>query len=132
MIIKKECSNAFLEYANQIMFVKIKLGSTLSIQTMQEQYALQNEMVGDDIYAVLVDGTNNSNAEPGAREMMAKHCPVNRVATAIITNNNIIVNIIANFYIKVNKPQTTTKLFHNKEDALDWLNIKLKKKVRRI
>ncbi len=133
MAIKKECSNAFLEYAHQIMFVKIKSGSTLSIATMQEQYNLQKEMVGDDIYVVLVDGTSNSNAGPGVREMMANFNPPNRLATAaIITNNNVAVNIIANFYLRVNRPKIKTKLFNYKEEALKWLQGILQKSVQKV
>jgi hypothetical protein len=29
--------------------------------------------------------------------------------------------ILANFYIKINKPERPTKFFNNKEEALDWL-----------
>ena len=30
--------------------------------------------------------------------------------------------ILANFYIKINRPERPTKFFNNKEEALIWLN----------
>lgn len=30
--------------------------------------------------------------------------------------------LLANFYLKVNKPQVPTRFFENKQDAINWLN----------
>jgi hypothetical protein len=42
-------------------------------------------------------------------------------ASALIVNN-LAYKIIANFYMKVNKPKRPLKAFGNEEDAIKWLN----------
>jgi len=121
----KETSNSFLDYKERIVFVRIKENAEITIKSMQEQYEEQTKLVGNDTYTVLVDGTKNSNVTIEAREFMSKHNPSKRIATAILTNNNLATNIIGNFYLKVHKPKNPTKLFSNETDAIEWLKTKL-------
>lgn len=114
----KETANSFLDYKEHIVFVRVKENVDISIASMKEQYDEQAKLVGTDLYAVLVDGTKNVSVPVETREFMARHNPKNRIATAIITNNNLATNIIGNFYIKFHKPQKPTKLFNNEADAL--------------
>lgn len=51
---KREILNATLEYADNIIIVRIKEYSDVTVETMQEQYEVQSEIVGQDRYAVLV------------------------------------------------------------------------------
>ena len=94
---------------------------------MKEQYEEQDKLVGNDKYAVFVDATKNSIASKEVRDFMANHIPPNRLATAIITNNNLAINVIANFYLRVHQPKVLTKLFSNENDAVDWLKRKITK-----
>ena len=121
----KETSNSFLDYKDHIVFVRIKENAEISVESMQEQYEVQDKLVGNDVYGVLVDGTKNSNVPVNTREFMAKRNPKNRIATAIITNNNLATNIIANFYLKFHKPKNPTKLFNKETDAITWLKSQL-------
>ena len=125
--VKKETSNALLEYSSNIMFVRIKEGVLLSIDSMKEQYKTQEEMVGKDIYAVLVDGSNYSLVPQETRAFMAAYHPQNRIATAVVSNSNLATLMLANFYLKVNKPKITTRLFNKEKEAEEWLRYRLKK-----
>ena len=118
---KKETSNSILEYSDNIIFVRIKDGVDLTIESMQEQYEAQMEMVKNDKYAVLIDGTKNVTVPHETRKMMADHQPPNRKATAIVTNRNLATLLMANFYLKVNKPKVQTKLFKYEDAAVMWL-----------
>ena len=124
---KKETSNSFLEYSNQILFVRIKEGAEMTIESMREQYNAQLELVKNNKYAVLVDGTSNVDVPSETRVFMANHSPSNRKATAIVTNKNLATRLIANFYLKVNKPKVLTKLFKTESDAIRWLKNELDK-----
>ena len=44
------------------------------------------------------------------------------IAMAILAGYSLTTTIIANFFIKFNKPKTPTKIFKNEKDALDWLD----------
>lgn len=124
---KAETANAFLEYNGNIVYVRMKEDSDVTIQSMKEQYKAQAQLVKDEEYAVLVDGTNNVNVPPATREFMAKHSPANRKATAIITNQNLATLLIANFYVRFNRPAVPTRLFKNETVAVHWLKKQLKK-----
>lgn len=125
---KIETSNSFLQYLDNIMFVRIKEGVELTIESMHEQYEAQNKLIGNDQYVVLVDGTQNAIIPPETRSLMAQHRPPNRRATAIVTNKNLATLIIANNYLKMNKPKIKTKLFKQEDKAIFWLKRQLKKK----
>lgn len=43
------------------------------------------------------------------------------IAMALITSS-LTSKILANFFIKFNKPSSPTKMFKTREDALVWLN----------
>ena len=122
----KETSNSILEYKNNIMVVRLKEYADINLETMIEQHEAQKSLVGKDKYAVLVDGSKNSNPTPEAKKYMANHNPPNRMATAIVSNNNTATVIVGNFYIKMNKPVIPTKLFKSEDKAMQWLKQKLK------
>jgi hypothetical protein len=120
-----ETSNSFLEYADHIIYVRLKEGKEITIESMKEQYKAQEELVKNDKYAVLVDGRNTVIMPPETRKFMAAHQPVNRKATALVSNNNLVTVLIGNFYLKVNKPKLQTRLFKQEEEAVKWLKKQL-------
>lgn len=122
---QKETTNSFLNYSENILFVKIKEGSEITIESVKEEYDSQNKMVGDDEYVVLIDGALNFIIPLDARKYMANHHTPNWKATAIVTNNNLSTHLIANFYLRTNKPIVPTKLFKYEEGAIIWLKSKL-------
>ena len=73
-------------------------------------------------WAVLTDGGNYFTTTSEFRQLLAsKAFTDHRVALAIVTKS-MATKIIGNFFIKVNKPGTPTKLFISETDAYDWLN----------
>ncbi len=124
---KKETSNADLEFRDQIVFVRIKDGAEITTETMEEQWSVQKEMVGRGTYAVLVDGKKNYTLYPEVREYMAAYQPQGRVATALVANKNLATLMIANFYLRFNRPKVPTRMFKEEEEAVLWLKEKLEK-----
>ena len=59
---------------------------------------------------------NNFSAE--TKSFIASH--QNTTADALVSNN-ILFNLIANFYLKFNKPVRPTRLFSNVDKAIEWL-----------
>lgn len=122
---QKETKNSFLRYSNNILFIKIKERAEITIESVQEEYDSQKTLVGNDEYVVLIDGAKNFMMPLDARKYMANHQIPNWKATAIVSNNNLSTHLIANFYLKTNKPIVPTKLFKYEEGALVWLKSKL-------
>jgi len=46
-------------------------------------------------------------------------CPYSKAEAFII--NSIALQLIANFYLKINKPERPTKMFTHEEEAIKWL-----------
>lgn len=73
-------------------------------------------------WAVLVDGTNFFSTTGELRQLSAsEEYTILRLALAIVTKS-MATKIIGNFFIKVNKPASPTKLFSNEKLAIEWLN----------
>jgi hypothetical protein len=73
-------------------------------------------------FAVMVDGSNYFSTTSELRQLIASEAYTQlRFATAIVTQS-MAGKIIGNFFIKVNKPASPTKIFSNEEDAFQWLN----------
>jgi hypothetical protein len=72
-------------------------------------------------WGVLVDAENFFSTTSEFRQLSAsKEYTDLRLALAIVTNS-MATKIIGNFFIKVNKPASPTKLFSNEKQAFEWL-----------
>jgi hypothetical protein len=74
-------------------------------------------------YPALLDGDDFANVTPEGRKMVRElepHIPVYARAMVIKVLSQ---RILANFYIKFQKPIIPTKVFNNHDDALNWLRL---------
>ncbi len=126
---KGETSNSYIEYIDNIVFITLKEDVEITIESMKEQYIEQDKLVGNDEYAVCVDITLNSSAPPETRTFMAQYNPPNRIATALVSDLNIATQLMANFYLRFNKPKGATKLFKDKDKAIEWLKSRLRNTI---
>jgi hypothetical protein len=123
----KDVSTTILEYADGIMYLRLKEGAEFNLETTREQYAAQDELTGVQNYAVLVDATHHVSMSKESREFMAAYHNPRRKATALLTRYNLATLLLANFYMKFNQPKIPTKLFNQEEEAIDWLKQMLSK-----
>lgn len=125
--VRKEISTTVLEYADGIMYLRLKEGSEFDLPAIQEQYAVQDELTGNDRYAVLVDATHHVSMTKECREFMAAYANPRRRATALLTRYNLATIILANFYMRFNSPRIPTRMFNEEEEAVQWLRQMLAK-----
>lgn len=81
-----------------------------------------NVMLADNTpYTMLITSSHLSDTTNEARELTARKdfSPLVR-ARALLTKSTG-HKIVANFYLKVNRPFVRTKLFSDKEKAIQWL-----------
>ncbi len=76
-------------------------------------------------YAVLVDSGEYTSITKEARELAAsdKFKDVT-IANAIIVNS-LGHKIIGNFYMNINKPKIKTKIFSDRDKAIEWLKVQV-------
>lgn len=72
-------------------------------------------------YPCLFDITEVKETTKEARDFMANEGNDLVLASAMVVNSPML-KMMANFYIMVNKPKNPTRLFTDRESALEWLN----------
>ncbi|HQQ94659.1 MAG TPA: hypothetical protein PLQ93_08905 [Bacteroidia bacterium] len=123
----KDLSTTKVEYSDHIIYLRLKEDAEFTLENTLEQHQAQDELTKDQVYAVLVDARNHVSITKESREFMANYANPRRKATAILMNRNSAMLIMANFYMKVNKPRIPTKLFNTEEEAVRWLRDMLTK-----
>ncbi len=77
-------------------------------------------------YLVVFPGEGSISSHE-ARKYAASKKGKNIIAEAIVMNN-LAIRLLANFYMRINRPEQKIKLFSNEKAALEWINsIKEKK-----
>lgn len=103
------------------MKLRLKEGSDFDLPAIKEQYEAQNQLTGNDDYAVLVDATHHVSMSKECREFMAAYTNPRRKATALLTRNNLATIILANFYLRFHRPNVPTRMFSDETEAMNWL-----------
>lgn len=104
-----------------VVVITVKEGHDIDLPEMWENYNASIELNPKGDYPVLFETIGFVNISKEARELAAgKEMAKNSCAMAIMIDN-IALRIFGNFYIKVNKPQRPTKLFTDRNEAIQWL-----------
>lgn len=72
-------------------------------------------------YTLLIDGDDFANVTPEGRKLIRQLEPLIPVSARAIVIKILSQRILANFYIRFQKPIIPTKIFNNYEEALAWL-----------
>lgn len=73
-------------------------------------------------YAVLVDSGLFTSITKEARELSASTEFAQRTIAKALLVHSLGHRIVGEFYIKINKPIIKTKIFTNRDKAIEWLN----------
>lgn len=118
-----EIPEAFIHMRSDgIVFVRFKENVTLDIALQERLVEVYRQIIGGGKANFIFLSDEGFFLTKEAREnsiTMEDNSPVG--ASAIIVTN-LASRIIANFFIKVNKPKIKYKLFGTVEDAAKWLN----------
>ena len=101
------------------IFVSGKRPTTIEDQVLVVKTL--GEMGGEKKMPLLIKHETSSLPDSSARNNWAKkNTNPYSLAEAFVVNN-LAHKVIANFYLKTNKPGRPTKIFTNEEDAVIWL-----------
>ena len=99
--------------------------STLEREDVLEIKDANIKLSNGQAYAVLVDSGVYTTISKEARELLAsKEFAQKTIAKALLVHS-LGHRIVGRFYIRINKPYTTTKVFSDREEAINWLSIQL-------
>jgi hypothetical protein len=117
-----EIPEAFIRLrSDSILHVHYKRNTTLDVELQVRMRNIFNEMTGGLKSNFIFSAAEGFALTKEAREnstILDSNSPIS--AYAVIANN-LAYRIIANFYLKVNKPTVPYKLFQTIEEAVKWL-----------
>ncbi len=117
-------------YQNETFSVKVIDNSYYKVRVFENQeftvddlknlVAAQKKNIGL-VLPVLVFCENNAMADVLLLSKLSKNenNPYSKADAFVL--NSIAQKILANFYVKINKPERPTKFFNNADEALIWL-----------
>jgi hypothetical protein len=105
-----------------ILFIDFYEDADLNLEAAKEGIAARKELQQGEKMLILCDTSKVWQVTNESREYSAEQEAdgMNR-AMAIVTGSSFVAVTAANFFIKMNKPQTPTKVFKSREKALKWL-----------
>lgn len=91
-----------------------------TIDDLKKLVLAESELGGEKL-PVLVLCAEHASTNSELMNAMAKNInnPFSKADAFVI--KSMAQKILANFYVKINKPERPTKFFNNKDEAIDWL-----------
>lgn len=106
--------------SNGIFRCYFKATEVMDIRTAADTVQDRIKFCEGVAYPCLFDITEVKQTTKEARDFMANEGNDLVMASAMIVTSPML-KMMANFYIKVNKPKNPTRLFTDQESALEWL-----------
>lgn len=98
----------------------VKPGSEIELRHAQENSFIVNSFDSHDEYPIIVDTTKIKSITKEARDHFSLRDRQSKVNSIAIIRKSVIGNMVANFFIGINKPKVPVKLFEKEEDAIKW------------
>ncbi|MBL8679324.1 MAG: STAS/SEC14 domain-containing protein [Myxococcales bacterium] len=97
----------------------VKPGQRQDLPDAEKNMAVFDALADGQKRRLLVDLRRSGPTGPGVREFYAKHTE-KLVAAAMIVEGSL-SEMIGNFFIRLNRPKSPTRLFNDEAAALAWL-----------
>lgn len=94
---------------------------TVDLSVAKIAVAQRVKLFGDKDYPILVSVKNVKHMTKEARDYLASKDGCNKIKAGAILIDSIVMSVIANFFLQINKPLVPTKLFTNRISAIEWL-----------
>jgi len=115
-------------YAPNILYVKYKPGDDeLDISFARDQTMRVNKLCAGEPHHIITDFTDTFiNFSPEAREFFAENESHNELRLSqVIIINSLAHKLVANFYMRFNKPKSPTVIVNSLEQALNYVKKQL-------
>jgi hypothetical protein len=107
---------------NDLGFYVVSVNETeeFSVEDLTKLVNAQDELGGEKLPVLVLCAEHAStNSELLTTISKNKNNPYSKADAFVI--KSMAQKILANFYIKINKPERPTKFFNNKDEAINWL-----------
>lgn len=104
-----------------IIYVLLKENHTLDVPLQEKMLKVYNEITGLKLSPFLFEGEDGITVTKEARDNAILIEELSPCAVMAVVVSNIAQALIANFYLKFNKPKRPYKVFSKREDGIEWL-----------
>ncbi|MEZ4922316.1 MAG: hypothetical protein R2780_04020 [Crocinitomicaceae bacterium] len=98
----------------------VRDGAVIGIEDAMLNSRAVNSLRENAVYPLIVDTTKIKSITKEARDYLSIKDRETNVNAIAIVRKSIIGNMVANFFIGLNKPSVPTKLFNSEEEAVEW------------
>jgi len=110
----------FRLFQNRVFHVSIPKDMKIGNSVIESGYRFLDDNGGGRFYN-LYEFDSFADVEPEVRDWAADKSGNYYTHCDAILIRNLGQKILADFYLKVNKPKMPTKIFYSKEKAIDWI-----------
>jgi len=103
-----------------LLYLIIRTGEVLTVDESNE-IALWMKQHTTAKYKVLTAPKINADIEPEVRNYLVQPQRAERVSADALVINNLPHRLLADFYLKFNRPDIPTRFFSSEEEAREWL-----------
>jgi len=107
--------------SNDIVYVTFKDDCTLDIPLQMRLLDYYKEMTDGKLMHFMFMAAENVSITKEARDNAVKIEDQSMLGASAVVVDSLPYKLIANFYLKFNKPKRPYKVFSNEEDAIKWL-----------
>lgn len=111
----------FRIYEGRIFHVTVKKGVLVKMDIVYKGYQFLDDFGGGEFYNIF-EFSSFADVDPEVREWAASPLNNNYTIVDAIVINSFPQKILADFYIRYNKPVKPTKIFNSLEKAGNWIN----------
>lgn len=110
----------FIYDGHGIVTIILKDDRELTVQDVIDHRAIASQLVNGKPHCVLAIPGKHTQATDDARQFAAENRAAQRIAEAVVIRS-LSVRLMANFYLKFQKPFTPTRIFTTQDEAMKWL-----------
>ncbi|MBD3639018.1 MAG: hypothetical protein HUJ25_16810 [Crocinitomicaceae bacterium] len=103
-----------------IVRTKVKNGAEIELEDAIENSRVVNGFQIAEKFPIIVDTGQIKSMSKEARDFFSLRNRESKVNSIAIIRNKVIGNMIANFFIGLNKPAVPVKLFSREQEAVEW------------
>lgn len=105
----------------RIIETRVKEGGSIDVEDIHAIKKANEQLCPEGNYAVLVTSTHFNSITAAARRITSSSEFVRRTLGKAMLVHNTATRLVAEFYIRVNKPAMPTQIFTDREKAVGWL-----------
>jgi hypothetical protein len=105
---------------------KVRKGISFTAEDIWLSRDLSVKYMPGKKFFVLTEAEGEFNPTPDARQAGASKEYAKHVAALALWSDNTILKILGNLFISIKKPAVPTRMFDEREKAVEWLRAKMK------